>query len=244
MALSASGSTGSIAVLNDVVILPVFGGEVATVTLSYVVAGTATINLDLSVDGGTNWYTSGTNGAPYAKLLTTPSANPTVNAFAAVTGNTGQTWEMPIPGNCTHVRAKAAAAGTACTVKLAPFQPYSPFSPITATLVDVTTSSGGSELATGTIMDVTGWSSVSYYFTMSGGTPAFTVKEVDDAGTALASLVTSAVAFAGGWGAGCVLGGTAGTAAATASLPLPRRIQLNSATIAVQTSRIRAEARR
>ena len=48
----------------------------------------------------------------------------------------------------------------------------------------------------------------------------------------------------GGFGEGYVLGGTAGLAAATAAVQLPKRMRYQSGAIVGQTTRIRIVARR
>jgi hypothetical protein len=228
-------SSGTLLNINDTVVLPILGSQWASAQFFVSLAGTATATAEISVDGGTNWI-----AAPLAKKVSAVSANPTVQAISATTLVTGDVWEVPLPGNCTHFRLRGAA-GTATTVSLSSLQPWAGGAPVAAVLYD-TTSGTNSALDTGTL-DASGWASVSYFFTMNGGVPSFTIQEVDDAGASTASIITSTAALMGGFGSS-TLGGTAGLAAATAFLNPPRRLRFQSAAIAAQTSRIRVQGRR
>lgn len=228
-------SSGTLLTLNDVVILAILGSQWASAQFFVSTAGTATGTAELSIDGGTNWI-----AAPYAKRISTVNANPTVQAIASTTLVTGDVWEVSLPGNCTHFRLRCGATGTATAVSLSSLIPYSGI-PVMGVLYD-TTSGTNTALDTGTL-DVSGWSQLTYFFTMNGGAPAFSIQEVDDAGTSTANIITSTAALMGGFG-DSVLGGTTGLAAGTAFLQPPKRIRFQSAAIAAQTSRIRVQARR
>lgn len=230
-------NSGQLLNTNDVVALAIAGADYATARFSVPSAGAATATAQLSVDGGVNWF-----AAPYAKKLNAVSANPIVQAIAATTLVTADVWEVPLPGNATNFRLLCAAGGAVTTVAMLGGVPYAPEVPITAVLYD-TTSGTNVALDTGTL-DVSGWWALSYLFTMSGGAPAFSIQEVDDAGTSTANIISSTAALMGGFGLGTTLGGTAGLAAATSQLQPPRRIRFQSAAIAAQTSRIRVQARR
>lgn len=228
--------SGTLLTLNDVVVLPILGSQWASAQFFVSLAGTATATAELSIDGGTNWL-----AAPYAKKVSAVAANPAVQAIAATTLVTGDVWEVSLPGNCTHFRVRCGGTGTATTVSLQSLQPWAGGSPVSAVLYD-TTSGTNTALDTGTL-DASGWASISYFFSMNGGVPAFSIQEVDDAGTSTANIITATAALMGGFGS-ATLGGTAGLAAATAFLNPPKRLRFQSAAIAAQTSRIRVQARR
>jgi hypothetical protein len=207
-----------------------------------------TLTWDMMIDG--QWVTvylaaatQPASGVPWATLTTTASGNPSVAGSIAYTTTAADVWELPLPANATQVRVRCAlfTSGT-ITVTLTAGRPLNPGTPVLAVLCDVTSASN-TATDTGN-MNTAGWETLNYDFSMTGGVPAFTVLEVDDAGTALAALVTSATAFSGGIGQGSTVGGTAGLSAASAQIPLFRRTALRSAAIAAQTSRTRATARR
>lgn len=229
-------SSGTLLNTNDVVVLPILGSQWASAQFFVSLGGSATATAEISLDGGTNWL-----AAPLAKKVSAVSANPTVQAIATTTLVTNDVWEVPLPGNCTNFRVRCGGTGTATTVSLQSLQPWAGGAPVSAVLYD-TTSGTNSALDTGTL-DVSGWSSVSYFFTFNGGAPSFSIQEVDDAGTSTANIITSTAALMGGFGSS-TLGGTAGLAAATAFLNPPRRLRFQSAAIAAQTSRMRVQGRR
>jgi hypothetical protein len=237
MSAPFTANSGPLLNSTDVVALAIAGLDYATARFTVQNAGTATATAQISVDGGVNYV-----AAPYAKKVSAVSANPTVQAIVGTTLVTADVWEVPLPGNATNFRLLCAGSGTVTSVSLAGGAPYVPEVPVLATLYDVT-SGTNTALDTGTL-EVGGWWALSYLFTMNGGAPAFSIQEVDDAGTSTASIITSAAALMGGFGLGTTLGGTAGLAAATSQLQPPRRIRFQSGAIAAQTSRIRLQARR
>src|SRR3954468_22284077 len=162
--------SGTLLTANDTVVLAILGSQWASAQFFVSLGGSATATAEITVDGGTNWL-----AAPLAKKVSAVSANPTVQAITATTLVTNDVWEVPLPGNCTHFRLRAAAGGTATTVSLSSLQPWAGGAPVSAVLYD-TTSGTASALDTGTL-DVSGWSSVSYFFTMNGGAPSFSIQE-------------------------------------------------------------------
>ena len=224
-------TTGS----TDRVYTTLSGSAWATATFKVVSAGTATGTAQTSADG-VNWLP-----APYAKKLSAVSANPTVQAISNTTLSTGDVWEVPLPANTLYFGILCGTTGTTTTVSVQGGAPYVPGNGV-AVLYDVTSGTNAA-LDTSTI-DLNGWSVVQHDFSMNGGTPAFSMAEVDDGGTTLGNLVTGTAAFTGGMGAGTTIGGTAGLVAATASVPLVKRARYQSAAIVSQTSRIRIVARR
>jgi hypothetical protein len=229
---------GTLTILGDTVVLPIKGAEWASVKFTMAGGSGNSLTAEFSNDGGVNFV-----AAPYSKRLDQVTSNPTELAVAGQAVASGSTWETPLPANCTHFRLRVSTGGgSAQTATITAGYPYTPGMPVTAVLNDQVTATN-TALDTGTL-DTSGWSIVLHDFTMNGGTPAFSIQEVDDAGTTLANLVTSAVAFTGGIGPGVTIGGTAGLVPATASIPLPRRMRYQSAAIVGQTSRIRLVARR
>lgn len=221
---------------GDAVPLSISGAQFATAKFTAITAGTSTVTAQVSIDGGTNWL-----AAPYAKRISTASANPTVQAITATTLVTGDTWEIPLPGNTTNVQLVCAGTGTVTAVKVQNGAPYVPGVPVVATLYDVTSGVNAAN-NTGTL-EASGWNSAWLLMTASGGVPAFAITPVDDAGTSLFAIYTAtAVNNQGQWGLGAATGNELGAF----SLPsqLPKRLALTSAAIAAQTSRIRIEVRR
>jgi len=231
----SGGISASIVTAGDAVQLAIRGGSYATARWVVSTAGTATITTEYSTDGAVNWLASA-----YSKRLDAVSANPSVAPWANNSPVAG-TFETPLPGNATHFRIRCGTGGTATVVSLSGGAFFVPGVPVAAVLWDVTSGTNAAN-NTGTL-DVSGWASAEHTFTMNGGVPAFAIAEVDDAGVALANLVTGTAAFSGNIGSGTI-GGTAGIVAATSTVQLPRRLQYTSAAIAAQTSRVRIVARR
>lgn len=228
-------TTGS----TDRVLTGLPGGSWATAVFIVKSAGTATATAQVSIDGGFNWLP-----APYAKRLSTATANPTVQAISSTTLVTGDVWEVALPANNTHFALLCGATGTTSTVTVQGGAAYVPGN-VTAVLYDVTSGTAAA-LDTATI-DVSGWTQVLHDFSMNGGTPAFTVAEVDDGGTTLGALSSSiTLAYSGGFGGGSTIGGivTTNLAQPTAAITRPKRLRYQSAAIAAQTSRIRIVALR
>jgi len=226
-------TTGS----TDAVMIAAQGWQWATVRFTVVTAGTSTSTTQISLDGGVNWITSA-----YARRLDQSSANPQTFLVSNTTFSSGQIYEVPLPSNSTKFRVLCGASGTTTTIQVSGGIPYVPGSPVVAVLYDVT--SGTNAALDTSTLDVSGWTTVGHAFSMSGGAPAFSLAEVDDAGATLGNLVTGTAAFSGGLGVGAVVGGTAGLVAATAQIPLLKRLRYQSAAIAAQTSRIRIVSRR
>jgi hypothetical protein len=235
--ITSSGASGTLAATGDVVRLPALGIQWTNVRFSVLSAGTATATAQISIDGGTNWIAS-----PYGKRISTVSANPTVQAISSTTLVTGDTWEIPLPATATHFRLLCGAGGTTTSVSIVGGLFYLPGVPVVAVLYDVTSATNVA-LDTGTL-DVSGWLGVQHDFVMSGGTPAFSMQEVDDAGVSLANIVTGTAAFMGCLGYYGIIGGTSGIVVSSSFLTLPKRMRYQSAAIAAQTSRIRLVAYR
>ena len=152
MALADTGLTGTLTIITtDTVPLPISGGQWATAKFTVKTAGTATATAQVSIDGGINY-----NPAPYAKRLSTVSANPTVQAITATTLVTGDVWEVPLPANATHFQLLCGGTGSVTTVTLSGGALYVPGMPVTATLYDVTTAFTVGQ-TTG-VFDTSGWS--------------------------------------------------------------------------------------
>ena len=236
--------SGTLLTTGDQVVCPAQGGSWASVKISFgLSASPANQTVSYSIDGGTNYLPSG-SGAPYLKRVDAVTANPSVIAFAAtsVTGVTAA-YEFPLAGNVTHVKVAATSTGVnAQTVTISGFMPYVPGVPVTAVLYDVT-SLANTALDTG-IIDLSGWSQLAWGTIIpAAGTGSF--AGVDDTGVQYKTIITANVgSFTGGFGAGITNGGTAGGSTGTASIMLPKRIEVTTTAVATLTSRIRLEVRR
>lgn len=229
---------GTLVSNNDTVAVAVSGQQWATVRVDFDGSGNPTVQQEYSIDGGVNWL-----AAPYAKRLDLVSANPSVTANIAG-ASSKQTWEVPLPGNCTNFRVRQTAGTTAANVIISGGALYTPGVPVVGVLYDLT-SGTNTAINTGTL-DLSGWTTVQHDFVPSGGALSAAIFEADDAGTQLGNIAsfTAGTTTSGGLGPGVTVGGTAGAVAATASIPLPKRAVYNSNAIAAQTSRIRLVARR
>lgn len=227
---------GTLSATNSAVAVTASGQTWATALMVFDAVFNGTVQPEYSIDGGTNWIS-----APYAKRLDASTANPAVQATVSPAA-AAQTWEVPLPGDCTNFRARATSVTASGNVLISGGKYFTPGVPVVAVLYDVTSGTNASQ-NTGTLT-LTGWTSAEHLMSSNGGTPSHSVAEVDDAGTTLASIVTGTANFMGGMGPGLVAGGTAGLAAATAQVPLPRRAIYTSGAIVGQTSRIRVVARR
>jgi len=201
---------------------------------------------EYSFDNGFNW-----RPMPKAFDSTVVTPNPatfggidfvTGAAISFATGAGLKVYKFPLPGRTTQFRLRLNGAAVQTeTVTFTPFS-YAPGIAVVAVLVDFTTAvatAGDS----GTV-DTADWSQLLADFISNGGAPAYSAKEVDETGTSLANLNTSAADFTASYGAGCTVGGVAGLVAAPAQIMLPRRMRFQSAAIAAQTSRLRLTARR
>jgi predicted RecA/RadA family phage recombinase len=232
------GVQGALVANNDAVRLRLSGTRWATVQFQVVSAGTATATAQITNDG-TNFVS-----APFAKRITTVSANPTVQAISATTLVTGDIWEVVLPSNAVAFQL-LAGVGTSTTVKIVGGLPFMAGAPVTGTLYD-TTSGVNTAIDTGTL-DLSGWEfAVAAYTTPAGGSG--TISMVDDAGTSVTMFTPPASATA--WYPFAVASPSVSQVTAlpatgsTGALPLQKRMRFQSAAVAALTSRIRIEVRR
>lgn len=149
------GVTGTLTNVADTAVLPISGTQWATGKLVVGAGFLGTIVPEISIDGGVNWL-----AAAYSKRLDAVSANPTVQA--TLTSVTPSTWEIPLPANVTHLRARLSAVTTPGPVTLSGSLPYVPGVPVTAVLWD-TTAAFGVAINT-TTLDASGWQSAEFMF--------------------------------------------------------------------------------
>ena len=195
-------------ITTDMVILPISGGQWATAKFSVGTGGTATATAQVSIDGGKNY-----NPSAYAKRTSAVSANPTTQAISATALVTGDVWEVPLPGNCTHFQLLCGGTGTATTVTLSGGALYVPGVPVVATLYDVTVAF--TVAAASPTLDLTGWSVVTLDATNNdtgGVNRALYLAPIFNDGAGNASVpaqVTIATGVAGyqTFGGGIVTGG-------------------------------------
>lgn len=235
-----SGVYGSVSASGDWVQMPVRGSDFASVSIQLSGTFSGTITWEVSHDG-TNWIASA-----YATRTDTASANRTV--AASVAGTTATTWELPLCGQTTHVRARCTAytSGT-FVLTLAPCKPYVPGVPVTATLFDVSTSAGANN-NTGTL-ELGGWSSAAIMLVVTTATTGpITQAIVDDAGVATTigtatTLVAGSYAFLPSLGTAAILNATI-TSQSIPPLPLPKRWSLSTTGASTSAQRILVTVRR
>lgn len=243
--MSIGPVTSTLAVASDAVTLPVFGAEYGTARVSFSGTATCTLTFEMSVDGGTNWVAS-----PLAKRVDAVSANPTVAATYGPAGAiSGVTYEIPLPGDCTHVRARVSSYTSGTLVANAtPGRPYVPGS-VVAVLAEA-------PLANATLtvgpLETGGWTNLQYTIVIGSATSgAVNVNCVDDLGNSnvlvgAASLATGT--YTGGLGPGTVVGGTTlpwGSLVNNATtMQVPKRLTMVATVATTSTQRIRLEARR
>lgn len=237
------GTQGSLVTANDAVQLGVLGPQWATVKFIVVSAGTATATAQYSIDGGINWFAS-----PYAKRLSTVSANPTTQAISGTTLVTGDVWEVAISGNTTNVQILCGNSGTSTTVRLFGGLMYVPGIPVAATLYDVL--SGVNTINSTGVLDLSGWNAV--YTTYSAGgatTVALIAAEIADDGFIVAQ--TTPAAYVAGNGRTLFAAATSGVyyqprfaLVSTSALPPTKRAAFALAATAAQQTRLRIEVYR
>lgn len=240
-AQSGLAVSGALQLTTDTVTMPVLGTQWATARVQVATAGTATVTLAFASDGlGKNWI-----AAPYARRLDLVTANPSVAPLSSSVLVSGGVYEIVIPGNCTHVQAQCAAAGTATSLTLLGGLPYVPGVPVVGVLFDVT-SAVNTALDTGTL-DFGGWATAQGFIS----TPALgagSVTQIDDAGVSIGSLLTfpaAASTWIGfGTGASAATGVISVAGYWAVPIALPKRLRWQTAAVAAVTSRIRIEVRR
>jgi hypothetical protein len=235
-----SQADGPLTTSGDTVTIDALGTRLATVKFRVRSAGTATAAAKVSTDG-VNFI-----AAPYAKRLTTASANPTVQAIATTTLVTGDVWEVPLPANATQFQLACDGTGTTTSVSALPGLPYITGVPVTAVLYDVTESGTGVGLATGTI-EFSGWVSA-HIVLVTPTTQVWTFRGVDDTGTAVGPTIATTAASSGS----LLISQNPGSSGATLGAGIPaawpfgeRRFSLTlPAGGTVSTGRARVVARR
>lgn len=222
--------------------LEVSGSKRATALLSVSSSGTATFTAQYSKNGGLSWLP-----APYATKISDTGANPACQPLSASALTNGDVWEIPLPGNCTHLRLLCDGSGTPVSFTLAEGLPYVPGCAV-ATLFDVTPAVGAA-VDTGP-MDLSGWSSLSSYARYDGATSgAFNPVEVDDAGVNISgigytSIGVTTTPLIANWGANVFAPTAMGGGNYVGLGTHAKRMRFSLAAVAAQTGRIRIQARR
>lgn len=234
------GVSAALAASNDAAVIGITGSRWSTASVTVLgTAGTAGFVFELSTDG-TNFVLS-----PLAKRRDVVTANPTVFSFNNNALQSNAIWEIALPSNCTHFRARVQGAGTATTVSVVGGSAYVPGVPVTGVMYE-TTSAVNTALDTGTL-DFSGWSMVSVEYTTPAGGSG-TISRVDDVGTSATIMTVPASAFAYAmFDANPTLNVSAvalPTAGYFGTAPISKRMRFQSAGVAAVTSRIRVEVRR
>lgn len=233
-------NTDTLDAAADTVVIRAYGTDTLDVVWTLTGTATSTITWEMSIDGGTNWIAS-----PFAKAITA-TANPATAATYATSGATTANLIIPIPSNCTHVRARMSSFTSGSLVAAGrPGRAVTGTGRSVATLYN-TTSANNTALDTGTL-DVSGWDTLTLALLSGTGTPAFNLYAVDDAGvTSTLAFFTSA--YSSTWvGIGAAGPAPAYTAPGTfrGTLgPLPKRINAISGAIAGVPTRILIEGAR
>jgi hypothetical protein len=220
--------------LNVAVTLPILGQEYASAVLRVLNAPATppTYVIESSNDGGQNYYP-----APYPRQIDIVAANQATKDPTAAQFTTLSAWEVVIPANTTHLRARCSVLGTnAQMLQLAPLQAFTPACPVFAALYDIT-SGVGVGLTTPTY-DLSGWGAMNLFYS-SGGATAGGVNELvtfDDGTTFTAALLTAVTQ-------GFVV--MSHLPLASTTIPaLPRRAQFSAPLVAAQAVRLTLQVMR